>query len=83
MAREIFSIKSIKEKKFQTMELCPEYAYLMGHPEKRFTGIHYGESGSGKSVLTLKFADYFAKKLRKSAVQFARREDKPDDSGSD
>nr|WP_297164340.1 hypothetical protein [uncultured Dysgonomonas sp.] len=65
MAREIFSIKSIKEKKFQTMELCPEYAYLMGHPEKRFTGIHYGESGSGKSVLTLKFADYFAKNFGK------------------
>lgn len=65
MAKEIFSIKTIKEKKFQTLDLCPEYAYLMGYPEKRFTGIHYGQSGSGKSVLTLQFADYFARNFGK------------------
>lgn len=65
MAKEIFSIKSIKEKKFHRLELIPEYASLMGNPEKKFTGILYGESGSGKSVYTLQFADYYARNFGK------------------
>lgn len=63
--REIFSVKALKEKKYQLMELAPEYATLMGQPERKFTAIHYGESGSGKSVYTLRFADYFAKNFGK------------------
>ncbi|NDW10472.1 hypothetical protein [Dysgonomonas sp. 520] len=63
--REIFSIKAIREKKFQTLELSEEYASLMGKPEKKFISINYGESGSGKSVFTLKFANYFAKNFGK------------------
>ncbi len=63
--REIFSVKALKEKKYHTMQLAPEYAKLMGEPERKFTAIHYGESGSGKSVHTLKFADYFAKNFGK------------------
>jgi predicted ATP-dependent serine protease len=65
MAREIFNIKSIREKKFHRLELIPEYAELMGIPERKFTGIFYGESGSGKSVKALQFADYFAKNFGK------------------
>lgn len=61
MAREIFSIKALKDKKYDCLALSEEYAYLMGEPEKRFIAIHYGESGSGKSVYTLRFADYFAR----------------------
>ncbi len=63
--REIFSIKSIKEKKYQRMDILPEYAALMGCPEKKFTGLAYGESGSGKSVYVLQFANYFAKHFGK------------------
>lgn len=63
--REIFNIKSIKEKKYHRMELSSDYAALMGYPEKKFTGIAYGESGSGKSVYVLKFANYFAKHFGK------------------
>ena len=63
--REIFSVKTLKEKKYHMMELAPEYAKLMGQPERKFTAIHYGESGSGKSVHTLRFADYFAKNFGK------------------
>ena len=58
--REIFSIKSIKEKKYQRIDISSEYASLMGYPEKKFTGLAYGESGSGKSVYVLQFANYFA-----------------------
>jgi predicted ATP-dependent serine protease len=63
--RVIFNIKTIKEKKFHKLELSPEYADLMGIPERRFTSIFYGESGSGKSVLALQYANYFAKNFGK------------------
>jgi predicted ATP-dependent serine protease len=63
--RLIFNIKTIKEKKFHKLELSPEYTELMGLPERKFTGIFYGESGSGKSVKALQFADYFAKNFGK------------------
>lgn len=65
MAKEIFSIKALKEKRYDCLNLSEEYAYLMGEPEKRFIAIHYGESGSGKSVHTLRFADYFARNFGK------------------
>ena len=65
MAREIFNIKTIREKKFHRLELISEYAELMGIPEKKFIGIFYGESGSGKSVYVLRFANYFAKNFGK------------------
>jgi predicted ATP-dependent serine protease len=65
MAREIFNIKTIREKKFHRLELISEYAELMGIPEKKFISIFYGESGSGKSVYVLRFANYFAKNFGK------------------
>lgn len=63
--REIFSVKALREKNYHTFLFSPEFAHLMGDPEKKFTSIHYGESGSGKSVFTLRFADYFAQKFGK------------------
>lgn len=63
--KRIFSIKAIKEKKYQYLELDPKYALLMGEPAKKFVGLFYGESGSGKSVFTLQFADYFARNFGK------------------
>jgi hypothetical protein len=63
--REIFSIKALKEKKYHELDLAPEYSRLMGRPERKFTSLFYGESGSGKSVYALQFADYFAKNFGK------------------
>lgn len=63
--KRIFSIKAIKEKKYQYLDLAPEYAFLMGEAEKKFIGLFYGESGSGKSVFTLQFAAYFARNFGK------------------
>ncbi|WP_165020148.1 ATPase domain-containing protein [Dysgonomonas sp. ZJ279] len=63
--KRIFSVKAIKEKKYQYLELEPKYAHLMGEPAKRFVALFYGESGSGKSVFTLQFADYFARNFGK------------------
>ena len=64
--QQIFSIQALQNKKFKTLELNEEYKLLFGNPERKFTGIFYGESGSGKSVQMLKFADYFAKNFGKT-----------------
>lgn len=65
MSRQIYNIKTLREKKFQTLNFIPEYAALFGNPQRKFTAICYGESGSGKSVFLLKFADYFARNFGK------------------
>jgi len=61
--KRIFSIDALKKKKYQSLELDPYYAELMGIPERILTVIMYGESGSGKSVFALKFAEYFWQRL--------------------
>lgn len=63
--KRIFSIDAIKNKKYHSLELDPKYAELMGEPERNFTAIMYGESGSGKSVFALQFAEYFANEFGK------------------
>lgn len=67
MAKKIiFSIDALKKKKYQSLELDPCYTELMGTPERVVTILMYGESGSGKSVYALKFAEYFANTFGKS-----------------
>ena len=63
--KQIYSIKALKEKKFQTLNFSPEYTALFGNPQRNFVAMCYGESGSGKSVFLLKFADYFARNFGK------------------
>lgn len=58
--KRIFSVKAIKQKRYEFLDLEPKYKELMGEPERNFTAILYGESGSGKSVFALQFAEYFA-----------------------
>ncbi len=58
-ARNIYNIKSIQERNYKILDLG-KYSPLMGRPENRFTAMMYGESGSGKSVFTLQFADYYS-----------------------
>jgi predicted ATP-dependent serine protease len=66
MKRQIYNIKTLKEKKFQTLAFSDEYIKLPGSPQRNFTAMCYGESGSGKSVFLLKFADYFARNFGKT-----------------
>ena len=63
--KQIYSIKALKEKKFKTLEFNEEYRLLFGNPERKFVAECYGESGSGKSVFLLQFANYFAKNFGK------------------
>lgn len=64
--KQIYSIKALKEKNFKTLEFHDEYKLLFGNPERKFVAEAYGESGSGKSVFLLKFANYFAKNFGKT-----------------
>lgn len=64
-ARDIFNVKTIQEKKYDTLELG-EYDKLFGCCESRFTAMLYGHSGSGKSVFALELADYLAKNVGKT-----------------
>lgn len=66
MSREIFNIKTIKEKRFDTIDLGDHYNRLFGQPESKFTAMMYGPSGCGKSVLALQFADYYAQNIGKT-----------------
>ena len=66
MAKKIYSVKSMKDKRFHVLEFNEFYAKLMGKPERNFTMMCYGESGSGKSVFLMQFSDYFAKTFGKS-----------------
>lgn len=65
MARDIYNVKTIQEKKYDTLNLG-EYNGLFGECESRFVMTLYGHSGSGKSVFALRFADYFAKNVGKT-----------------
>ena len=65
MARDIYNVKTIREKKYDTLDLG-EYNCLFGECESRFVMTLYGHSGSGKSVFALRFADYFAKHVGKT-----------------
>ena len=56
MARDIYNVKTIREKKYDTLDLG-EYNHLLGECESRFVMTLYGHSGS---------ADYFAKYVGKT-----------------
>jgi|SRR6185503_6045654 len=56
----IISLKTLKEKKFYTMELG-KFSELIGEPEAKCNIMVYGPSGSGKTVWVLQLAEYVSK----------------------
>lgn len=62
--REIYNIKSIKNKKYNVLDLG-DYNEWFGDVEGRFNGMFYGESGSGKSVAALQFSQFYANNVGK------------------
>ncbi len=64
--RGIFSVKAIREKKYNPMLLNDEFRNIMGDVDSKFIGTLYGKSGSGKSVFALRFADWFAANIGKA-----------------
>ena len=53
----IISLKTLKEKKYYTLNLPEKYTSLLGMPAAKFTMMCYGPSGSGKSVYALQFCE--------------------------
>ena len=62
--RKIFNVKTIKDKNYKTLNIG-SYNELFGRPESKFIAMNYGESGGGKSVFTLQFAEFFANNFGK------------------
>lgn len=56
----IISIKTLKEKKYETIDLG-KYNAWFGDVESKFIMMCYGPSGSGKSVLVLQFLEEILK----------------------
>lgn len=62
--RKIFNVKSVKERKYHTLDIG-KYKEVFGMPEGKFVAIFYGPAGSGKSSFALQFADFYAKNFGK------------------
>ena len=56
----IISIKTLKEKKYETIDMG-EYNKLFGTIQSKFTIMLYGPSGSGKSVFALQLCEELSK----------------------
>jgi archaellum biogenesis ATPase FlaH len=64
-SREIFNVRTIRERKYHTLGMGDYYTSLFGEPEAKFIAMCYGPSGSGKSVFTLQLANYMAENIGK------------------
>lgn len=63
---KILNVATIKQRKYDTLDLDAFYNNLLGQIESRCWIFLYGTSGSGKSVFAMQFANHFAKKVGKS-----------------
>lgn len=67
MARETYSIKALKERNYDTLQLDPQWAALMGEITPKCLIMAYGHSHSGKSVTALKLGVHIAE-LQKGKI---------------
>jgi nucleoside-triphosphatase THEP1 len=70
---KIISVKTLKKKQYETLDLGAEYAALLGVMQTRFVMMLYGQSGSGKSVFALRLA---ARLAREGKVLYNSHEEK-------
>lgn len=52
--RQSFSLKTLKNKNFQTIHLSPIWLQTIGEVERNFKMIIYGASGSGKTTFAMR-----------------------------
>jgi predicted ATP-dependent serine protease len=57
MKCKIISVKTLKKKTYETLDLGDDYNALFGRMQTKFVMMCYGASGSGKSVFALKLAE--------------------------
>jgi len=64
----IYNSKTVANKTYDILPFNDFYLSLIGEAEAKFVGMFYGESGGGKSVFALQFADWFADNVGKALV---------------
>lgn len=57
MKEKYLSIKQLKKKKYETIDLGPRFRPLFGLIQTKFIFMAYGPSGSGKSVFVLELSE--------------------------
>jgi len=63
---KLVNTDEIRKKEFDVYELSEGFENVFGKPEKVFTSMIHGDSGSGKSSFAVKFASYFSKYFGKT-----------------
>ncbi len=74
MKARIINIKTLKEKKYDELDLGEYYNDLFGNVESKTMFFFYGTSGSGKSVFTISFANYFCNHIKGKALYCSHEE---------
>ena len=65
MKPRIISIQTLKQKRYDELDMGDYYNTLLGAIEAKTKIFVYGTSGSGKSVFVIRLADYFANNFGK------------------
>lgn len=65
MSRQIYNVKTLRNKNYHLLDLGDPWRDLFGKPEAKFVMMVYGPSGSGKSVLVLRFCNMLAHRFGK------------------
>ncbi len=74
MKPRIINIKTLKQKKYDILDVGEYYKNLFGEIESRTSFFFYGTSGSGKSVFTIQFANFFCDKFRAKGLYCSHEE---------
>ncbi len=74
MTARIINIKTLKAKKYDELDLGEHYNNLFGQVESKTMFFFYGTSGSGKSVFTMRFANFLCDQLRLKGLYCSHEE---------
>jgi archaellum biogenesis ATPase FlaH len=74
MKARIINIKTLKEKKYDELDLGEYYNKLFGQVESKTLFFFYGTSGSGKSVFTMSFANFLCDHIKLKGLYCSHEE---------
>lgn len=68
MKARIINLKTLKQKKYDVIDMGDYYNNLFGEIEAKTSFFFYGTSGSGKSVFVIQLANYFTEHFKAKAL---------------
>lgn len=74
MKPRIINLKTLKDKKYDEIDMGEHYNQLFGQIESRTSFFMYGTSGSGKSVFVMQLANFFCKKFKAKGLYVSHEE---------